>query len=409
MGHPTAIFLSPPDPNFRCGICLDVFEDPVSLLHCGHTFCRSCLDSTLAQTGRRCPECRAEIDVGEEEEDDDDDDENPLLLTAGGNGNVIHPVRVIRSAIDNSLVRCGNGLPDEDGDGGGRCGCDWTGPLSSWHLHSSTACPVAEVRCPVPGCGRVCPRASMRAHAGSAECVEAAVATRVEERMEGLLADLGRRMRREVRRRVRGLREERGEIESRLALESGRRLELQDENEELQREVCGLRRELGEMKRTARGGEGGRHRWPREGTTREEGGGRGERRPRHQLAEGRTAAVDASEEDASAEAKAARGKSNDRKRSRRDPAAVVVAGASSVSPARSSDDSEAATSSSSSSAIADGDGGSGSERRAKRRRKRKKRREMTQQRRRGREHLPDGDAGGGERGRVRAISSERFD
>ena len=275
MGHPTAIFLSPPDPNFRCGICLDVFEDPVSLLHCGHTFCRSCLDSTLAQTGRRCPECRAEIDVGEEEEDDDDDDENPLLLTAGGNGNVIHPVRVIRSAIDNSLVRCGNGLPDEDGDGGGRCGCDWTGPLSSWHLHSSTACPVAEVRCPVPGCGRVCPRASMRAHAGSAECVEAAVATRVEERMEGLLADLGRRMRREVRRRVRGLREERGEIESRLALESGRRLELQDENEELQREVCGLRRELGEMKRTARGGEGGRHRWPREGTTREEGGGGG--------------------------------------------------------------------------------------------------------------------------------------
>ena len=294
MGHPTAIFLSPPDPNFRCGICLDVFDDPVSLLHCGHTFCRSCLDSSLAQTGRRCPECRTEIDIGENDDDDDDDDdddyENPLLPPAGGNGNVIHPVRVIKSAIDNSLVRCVNGCLDEDGelppridadaDGdvgdGGRCGCDWTGPLSSWRLHSSTTCPVAKVRCPIPGCGHECPRASLRSHVGSADCVKAAVVSQVEAQMDGFLADLRRQMRREVQRRVRELSEEKEAVEARLVLESDRRLELQDENAELQQEVCGLRREVNEMKRTVRGlVEEDHHRRLRKmmTRTREEGGG----------------------------------------------------------------------------------------------------------------------------------------
>ena len=438
MGHPTAIFLSPPDPNFRCGICLDVFDDPVSLLHCGHTFCRSCLDSSLAQTGRRCPECRTEIDIGENDDDDDDDDdddyENPLLPPAGGNGNVIHPVRVIKSAIDNSLVRCVNGCLDEDGelppridadaDGdvgdGGRCGCDWTGPLSSWHLHSSTTCPVAKVRCPIPGCGHECPRASLRSHVGSADCVKAAVVSQVEAQMDGFLADLRRQMRREVQRRVRELSEEKEAVEARLVLESDRRLELQDENAELQQEVCGLRREVKEMKRTVRGlVEEDHHRRLRKmmTRTREEGGGgeeEVERRARHRLEEGRRTArgmPEAALEDASASAETAQEKSNERKRRRRDTAAAVVAGggASSVSPARSSDDGNTATASSSETAEGDGGSGSGSgsERRAKRRRKKKKRQEMRLQRRRG--HLPDDDAEEEECGRLRAISSEYFD
>lgn len=46
-------------------------------------------------------------------------------------------------------------------------------------------------------------------------------------------------MRREVQRRVRELSEEKEAVEARLVLESDRRLELQDENAELQQEVCG--------------------------------------------------------------------------------------------------------------------------------------------------------------------------
>jgi hypothetical protein len=406
MGHPTAIFLSPPDPNFRCGICLDVFDDPVSLLHCGHTFCRSCLESSLNQTGPRCPECRAEIGLGDQDDDDDDDgdDEDYEVYV----NHVIHPVRVIKSAIDNSLVRCGNGRLDEvgeplpGGDGGAdgrRCGggCDWTGPLSSWPLHSSTTCPVAKVRCPVPGCGLELPRAAARAHVGSAECVGAAVATRVDERLGELLVDLRRRTRR-VRRRVGELREEKEALKARLALESCRRLELQEENAMLRQEVCGLRREAREMKRTVRGllvEEDHRRRLPRN-----------------------TETPKAAAEDAPAvEEEEERGGLNERKRRRRESSSAVVAvagggSASSVSPPRSSDDSETAPSSSSS-ATADGDSGSGSgsERRAKRRRKEKKRREKRQQRRRGGQGRPPGDdgAGEGERSRVRAISSEDFD
>nr|XP_010996856.2 LOW QUALITY PROTEIN: E3 ubiquitin-protein ligase TRIM4 [Camelus dromedarius] len=45
--------------ELTCSICLDYFEDPVSI-ECGHNFCRGCLHRSLAPGGTPfpCPECR---------------------------------------------------------------------------------------------------------------------------------------------------------------------------------------------------------------------------------------------------------------------------------------------------------------------------------------------------------------
>ncbi|KAM5332168.1 E3 ubiquitin-protein ligase TRIM4 isoform 2-T2 [Glossophaga mutica] len=45
--------------ELSCPICLEYFQDPVSL-ECGHNFCRRCLRYSLEQGGRSfpCPECR---------------------------------------------------------------------------------------------------------------------------------------------------------------------------------------------------------------------------------------------------------------------------------------------------------------------------------------------------------------
>ncbi|CAM5119327.1 unnamed protein product [Eretmochelys imbricata] len=47
--------------DVTCSICLDVLEDPVSIV-CGHNFCRGCLAahwSGVSPWGYQCPECRA--------------------------------------------------------------------------------------------------------------------------------------------------------------------------------------------------------------------------------------------------------------------------------------------------------------------------------------------------------------
>uniref|UniRef100_A0A8C3JME3 Uncharacterized protein n=1 Tax=Calidris pygmaea TaxID=425635 RepID=A0A8C3JME3_9CHAR len=42
-----------------CSICLGIFQDPVSI-HCGHSFCRSCITETWEglTTNFSCPQCR---------------------------------------------------------------------------------------------------------------------------------------------------------------------------------------------------------------------------------------------------------------------------------------------------------------------------------------------------------------
>jgi hypothetical protein len=53
MGFDTARFLTQPEPEYLCTICLGVFEDPVQT-SCEHYFCRACIVTSLAHQAL-CP------------------------------------------------------------------------------------------------------------------------------------------------------------------------------------------------------------------------------------------------------------------------------------------------------------------------------------------------------------------
>ncbi|XP_062825389.1 zinc finger protein RFP-like [Anolis carolinensis] len=46
--------------ELTCPICLDYFEDPVTLAECGHNFCRTCLTQSCGEGGEKaaCSQCR---------------------------------------------------------------------------------------------------------------------------------------------------------------------------------------------------------------------------------------------------------------------------------------------------------------------------------------------------------------
>ena len=49
-------FVSPPDDNLKCFICLEVAQDPKQHEDCGKLFCSECIE----KNGRKaCPNCRA--------------------------------------------------------------------------------------------------------------------------------------------------------------------------------------------------------------------------------------------------------------------------------------------------------------------------------------------------------------
>ena len=51
--------------DFKCGICLELFQDPRSL-PCLHTFCRECIQRSLNEENHslKCPVCRAKHELG---------------------------------------------------------------------------------------------------------------------------------------------------------------------------------------------------------------------------------------------------------------------------------------------------------------------------------------------------------
>ena len=76
MGIDIQRFIEPPNENLICSICLAVFDDPVVLASCDHTFCRSCIDAVISnarnnqrlnaddneanggQVNQKCPVCK---------------------------------------------------------------------------------------------------------------------------------------------------------------------------------------------------------------------------------------------------------------------------------------------------------------------------------------------------------------
>ena len=56
--HPIVSVLS--DNMDECQICLNNFDDPVSLF-CGHNFCRDCVSYILKKPAPKCRECKSAI------------------------------------------------------------------------------------------------------------------------------------------------------------------------------------------------------------------------------------------------------------------------------------------------------------------------------------------------------------
>ncbi|KAL8212934.1 UNVERIFIED_CONTAM: hypothetical protein K2H54_059675 [Gekko kuhli] len=50
-----------------CSICLEFFQDPVTIAECGHSFCRACLTRSWGESGAAqpsCPQCRGKAQEG---------------------------------------------------------------------------------------------------------------------------------------------------------------------------------------------------------------------------------------------------------------------------------------------------------------------------------------------------------
>lgn len=52
-----AVTATIPESAFDCQVCFSLLCEPVTIA-CGHTFCRTCLISSLVKNKKRCPVCR---------------------------------------------------------------------------------------------------------------------------------------------------------------------------------------------------------------------------------------------------------------------------------------------------------------------------------------------------------------
>lgn len=69
--------------DFKCGICLEVIENPVMITVCEHLYCRECLTDWLSKD-TSCPE-----------------DRNPIEES-----DLTKPPRLIRNQLDRLEIRC---------------------------------------------------------------------------------------------------------------------------------------------------------------------------------------------------------------------------------------------------------------------------------------------------------------
>lgn len=69
--------------DFKCGICLEVFKEPVMILGCDHIYCRGCITVWL-KTDTSCPEDRTPV----------------------RESNLVQPTRLIRILHEKLEIRC---------------------------------------------------------------------------------------------------------------------------------------------------------------------------------------------------------------------------------------------------------------------------------------------------------------
>lgn len=146
-GELVNLFCSPLTPNMPkkltkfvsepsalvCPVCQQVFSEPVISVKCGHTFCRSCIESMVC-AGTYCPIDGVECDTSQ------------LVLN-----------RAVSGQVDDLLIYCCHGLVSQDG--GITCERDQSGCSEVIKLghrdHHEEVCEYSRVVCPVGGeeCG----------------------------------------------------------------------------------------------------------------------------------------------------------------------------------------------------------------------------------------------------------------
>lgn len=108
MGYDTEQFIKSPDTELTCPLCYGVLEDPVQGTVCDHLFCRSCLQSWLAQQSR-CPVDRRFM----------------------SHGQLRSPPKIINNLINRLEIKC---IYEKDG-------CDWIIKLGDLNDHVINWCP----------------------------------------------------------------------------------------------------------------------------------------------------------------------------------------------------------------------------------------------------------------------------
>ncbi len=127
-GHSTDLFDNLPSPDFTCGICMEVLNNPHQCKN-GHCYCLWCITQALT-VRQECPTCKVPLSKG--------------TLSAN---------LIVRNVIDMLPVKCVNGCEEKK--------CDWKGTIESLPTHLKTECQFVAVDCPwvlLKCCGENCPK-----------------------------------------------------------------------------------------------------------------------------------------------------------------------------------------------------------------------------------------------------------
>ena len=154
MGYDTEYFLNSDgktgevDECLVCPVCQAVFDTPMVIDPCGHSFCKECVATLLNSGHESCPICRTKMIEGE---------------------NVgVPPNRALKELISNMKVRCMNCPSESEREStdnqSNKNTCSWTGKLSEFQNHSESECPMHIVSCPIEGCNFEGPRWAMNEH-----------------------------------------------------------------------------------------------------------------------------------------------------------------------------------------------------------------------------------------------------
>lgn len=175
MGYDPDYFVSEHgvDESLLCPVCQSVYDTPMVLDPCGHSFCKECVATLLNSGHENCPVCRTKM--------------------IGGDDVGVPPNRALKDLISNMTVRCMN-CPDEsdnnhDNNINSNNTCPWTGKLSEFQSHSERDCQMHIVSCPIEGCDFEGPRCSMNQHNADSVALHTSllVAAEVQKIREELL------------------------------------------------------------------------------------------------------------------------------------------------------------------------------------------------------------------------------